>query len=101
MNSESFTCPNCKRKLPFKYVLKIANNHEFKCPKCSAVLKPRSTKSWAWGAVIGFLSVVIPAQLYLMVDDNIVVAILIGLMLGSTSVFLIALLVYRNTYLTK
>ena len=101
MSAESFTCPNCKRKLPFKYVLKIANNHEFKCPKCETVLKPRPTKSWAWGAVMGFLSVVIPAQLYLMVDDNIVVAMLIGLMLGSTSVFFIALFVYSNTYLNK
>lgn len=101
MRTEKFSCPNCKSKLPFAYVFKIANGHEFECPSCSTLLKPLNSKTWTWGAIIGFIGVVIPAQLYLYLHDNIVIALLIGVVTGATSVFAVALYVYLKTYLSK
>lgn len=65
------------------------------------MLEPKTTKTWTWGSIIGFLSVVLPAQLILYITDNIVMAMLIGITTGSISVFSVALYVYNKTKLTK
>lgn len=98
---EKFQCPHCKSKLPFLFVVKIKNGHEFECPSCGETIMPEQTKSFLWGYVLGFLSFVVPAQVIIYMYDNIVLAFMVSTMSALTVIFLIALYVYSNTILTK
>ena len=98
---EKFQCPNCGKKLPFMFVVKIKNDHEFDCPNCGETLVPKKTKPFLWGYILGFLALVAPAQALLYLHDDIVLALIAGSACGLTVIFLIALYVYSTTSLTK
>lgn len=99
--TESFQCPHCWRKLPFSFVVKIKNDHEFECPNCREMLVPEKTKSFLWGYVLGFLSFVVPAQVLLYLYDDITLAFSVSAVCAMVAILLIALYVYSNTSLTK
>jgi hypothetical protein len=98
MKKATFTCPVCQTRLKFKNVIRIADNHGINCPHCNAVLAPNETKTWKWCYFIGFISVVVPSKVYLeYFHDNIIVALLIGAMCGTTAIMGICVYVYKNT----
>lgn len=82
----------------FKNVVKVANNQDFRCPHCDAVLTPKQSKTRRWGFIIGFLSVGVPAKVYLeYFQDNIFIALMIGALCGAFSLIGICVYVYRTT----
>lgn len=93
-----FICPSCKHNLGFKNVIKIADDHDFKCPYCGTLLTPKQSKTWRWGFLIGLISVVVPAKIYLeYFQDNIFVALLIAATCGATAIMGICVYVYLTT----
>ncbi|WAC13158.1 hypothetical protein [Dyadobacter pollutisoli] len=98
MKKETFTCPACKNDLGFKNLIKIADGHDFKCPHCGTFLRPQQSKTWRWGFLIGSISAVVPAKIYLeYFQDNIFVALMIGAICGATAIMGICVYVYRTT----
>jgi predicted RNA-binding Zn-ribbon protein involved in translation (DUF1610 family) len=98
---ESFQCPHCRTKLPFFFVAKIKNDHEFECPNCGETLVPEKTKSFLWGYVLGFLAFVVPGQILLYLYDDFVLAFMASTICALTAIFLIAVYIYSNTSLNK
>lgn len=79
--SEKFLCPKCKTKVPFKETFNFKKDHITKCSNCGAELVPINNKSWNWGFFMGFISVTVPAKLYLnYCDNNFLIAAMIGLL---------------------
>jgi DNA-directed RNA polymerase subunit RPC12/RpoP len=98
MKKTPFTCPACKNVLGFKNVIKIADGRDFKCPHCGSMLTPKLSKTWRWGFLIGSISVVVPAKIYLAYfQDNIFVALLIGAAFGAAAVLGICVYVFKHT----
>ena len=92
-----FSCPNCKKKLPFKKTLNVVPNVSFRCPNCNVFIIPTNAISFAWGASIGFCFTVIPAKLYLSYFDDIIGALLVGLTIGSLSFGGVCFYIYYKT----
>ena len=98
---ESFTCPHCKEKLPFRMLLIVKNDHTFKCPLCGEALVPHKTKSFTWGYIIGFLSFALPQQVVFYLHQDIILAFLIGFLHAVTAFGLVSLYFYFNTKFSK
>lgn len=98
---EKFKCPHCKMKLPFFFVTKIKTDHAFDCLYCGEKMVSERSKSFTWGYVIGFLSVVIPAQALRYLNHDFLVSFLAALLFGLVSVFFVASYVYTTTHLIK
>jgi hypothetical protein len=98
---ESFTCPHCEQKLPFRVILKVKNDHAFECPICRRAVVPHKTKSFTWGYVIGFLSFAIPQQIVFYLHQDNVLAFLIGFLHAVTAFGLLSLYFYFNTKFSK
>ena len=90
-------CHYCNTSLPFKTVLKVANDRELTCPNCHKILIPNKTKSWAWGAIIGFLSVILPSKVISYYGAGFLISISVGAFSGMIGVGLVALYIYRTT----
>jgi len=98
---EPFCCPHCERKLPFRLIMKVKNEHVIDCPFCGESVVPKKTKSFTWGYVIGFLSFVVPEQIVFYLHEDIVMAFLIGFLHALTAFGLVSLYLYCNTKFIK
>ena len=98
---EPFCCPHCGKKLPVSIIMKIKREHVFECPFCGGAIVPKKTKSFTWGYVIGFLSFVIPQQIVLSLEQDIVLAFLIGILHVVVTFGLVSLYLYLNTKFIK
>ena len=98
---ESFTCPHCEEKLPFRMLLIVKNDHTFKCPLCGEALVPHKTKSFTWGYIIGFLSFALPQQIVFYLHQDNGLAFLIGILHAVTAIGLVSLYFYFNTKFSK
>jgi len=95
----TFTCPACHDDIGFKNVMKVADNHDFKCPHCNTSLTLKQSKTWRWGFLIGLISVVVPAKICLeYFQYNIFVALAIGAVCGATAIIGICVYVYKSTF---
>ncbi len=94
---EKFTCPNCKQKISFKEAFAFKRNRDFFCEKCSARLKPKYMKSFNFGVIIGFISVVLPAQFFLFFERNLLCALAIGVCTGTLAFLSIVYHTYKTT----
>lgn len=98
---EPFSCPHCGKKLPFRLILKVKNEHVFECPYCGGAVVPKKTKSFAWGYVIGFLSFAVPQQIVFYLHQDILLAFLIGFLHALTAFVLVSLYLYFHTKFIK
>jgi len=98
---ETFTCPHCGQKLPFRIIMKVKNDFEFECPYCGLSMVPKKTKSFTWGYIIGFLSFAVPQQIVLYLHRDILLAFLIGFLHSLTAFGLVSVYIYCNTTFIK
>tara|TARA_R110002096_G_scaffold419420_1_gene624062 strand:- start:267 stop:635 length:369 start_codon:yes stop_codon:yes gene_type:complete len=98
---ESFTCPHCEQKLPFRVILKVKKDHVFTCPLCREAVVPQKTKSFTWGYIIGLLSFALPQQIVFYLHQDNVLAFLIGFLHAVTAFGLLSLYFYFNTKFSK
>ena len=78
--------PKFKTKVPFMEVIKFKTNHVTICSSCGLGIVPKNIKSWNFGFLVGFVSVVIPAFLILRYYNNFPFAMIVGIMTGSIGI---------------
>jgi biotin transporter BioY len=98
---ESFTCPHCEEKLPFRVILKVKKDHVFECPLCGGSVAQQKTKSFTSGYIIGFLSFALPQQVVFYLHQDNILAFLIGFLHAVTAFGLVSLYFYFNTKFSK
>src|SRR5690606_13671771 len=96
-----FSCPHCAKTFPFWMILKVKKRHKFECPNCGGVVVPLRTKSFTWGFVIGFLSFALPHQIIIYLNQDIVLAFLIGLLHAIVTFGLVSLYLFCTTIFVK
>jgi DNA-directed RNA polymerase subunit RPC12/RpoP len=98
---ESFICPHCRKKLPFRLILKVKSGHAFNCPYCGEGMVPLKTKSFTWGYMIGFLSFAIPQQIVFYFHQDFMLSFLIGLLHAIIVFGLVSLYLFYSTEFVK
>jgi DNA-directed RNA polymerase subunit RPC12/RpoP len=99
--SQNFVCPHCHTKLPFSYVARIKNDHEFDCPNCGETLVPQKVKSFLWGYVVGFFAMALPGQVMLYLYDDFLLALTVGALCFAVVLIAFCLYLYTNTKIVK
>lgn len=101
--SKHFSCPQCSQKQPFNTLFKNLKDNTFSCPKCQTTIKAELNnwvlKNWFTINIIGFASVVVPAQILLYYFDksflfSITSAALFGIFVASIYIGF----VYKTTF---
>ena len=96
--AESSTCPRCGYKFSVLEISHVNKLHPFICPNCGNKLHPVNLKSWVFGYILGFITTGVPAKLYLYFEHDIVIALAIGLVCGSTAIFVFAIYINKTTF---
>ena len=81
-----FSCRNCKTKVRFFEGFKFNANHV-----------PKNIKSWNYGFIDGFISVITTAVLILSYYKDFPLAIMVGIITGAIGIFSIALYTFLTT----
>ncbi len=91
-----FSCPNCGKKLPFKYAFNANTSSRFTCKNCGTICKLAKPLDIAPSVIFGFLSVAIPGRLVTDYFDSIE----LGLLTGALSLPFAVLIVWIYAYST-
>jgi DNA-directed RNA polymerase subunit RPC12/RpoP len=91
---EHFVCAKCGMKLPVKRLFSLNNFSKIECPHCGTINSPDIVGPWTF--VTAFLAVVASAKTSLIIKDNILIALSIGLLFGVIAYLLIALYIYKT-----
>ena len=93
-NLKPYSCPNCKRKLPIKYIFLLGNNSNVVCSNCGMVSSPE--KMGPWAVSLGFLSFTIPFELARYKSFSFLTSVSIGLAIGLLCYTSVLIYVYNK-----
>ncbi len=92
-----FSCRNCKTKVRFFEGFKFNANHVTVYSQCDMNRVPKNIKSWNYGFIDGFISVITTAVLILSYYKDFPLAIMVGIITGALGIFSIALYTFLTT----
>jgi hypothetical protein len=100
--SNHFSCPRCQTRQPLSFIFKNLKNNTFICSECNSELKPILNnwvyKQWVYTPILGFSSVVIPANIALYYfKKSFLFSITLALLSGLFVWFIYLLFVYKTT----
>lgn len=93
-----FTCPSCTNKISKKELFVFTKGHITVCQICGCKLKPKKTKSWNWGFFFGFLGVIIPGYIVIIIYNNYELAFIISIITGILAILYVAYYMYKSAF---
>lgn len=99
--NDNFSCPCCKRKLPFRYTLSmyIAKGEPFPCPHCEAIIVSEKIAippniAFPLGATIGFIFI---SLFYISGNRSVSTYISYAIILFLATIFTACIYTYHKT----
>lgn len=92
-----FHCDKCNAKVSFWETFKLKREYVTKCKVCGVSLYPVKTAAFNWMFVLGFVSVILPAEIMYRLTANLTKTFAIATFFALIAIFAVAYYTYKTT----